>query len=163
MTTKGHGICSYLSSRTGGDQEGPHFTQPLSRDIKHLWSAGYYKTYNSRTLSLKCQAALYFLENKPQSLTPTANYGWELSSQINRPLSGIISPQNRLNNTTGRKVLQLIKEINSSNTASILIYVDYFCPRDFNSRTAGVKSTNSDKRKFQRKTQTQKQTESFFN
>lgn len=44
-------------------------------------------------------------------------------------------------------MLQLITEQNSLNTASLLISVDYFCSREFNSKTAGRKSTNNDKYK----------------
>lgn len=43
------------------------------------------------------------------------------NSQIIHHLLGIISPENRLNKTTGRKVLQLIKEINHLNIVSLLI------------------------------------------
>ena len=56
-------------------------------------------------------------------------------------------PQNNPNKTTRRKVLQLIRELNSLNTASLLISVDYFCSIEFNSKTAGIKSTNNDKYK----------------
>lgn len=35
-------VLTHLLGRTGGDQEGIHFTQPLTRDTD-LWFAGYNK------------------------------------------------------------------------------------------------------------------------
>lgn len=108
----------------------------LTRDIENLWFAGYYK-HNARTLKLKHQAALYSLKNKSQSLTSTPHseqwkrIEWSNKSSffflttcpqvLSHHLLGIISPQNRLGKTTWRKVLPLIKELNTLNTAIPLI------------------------------------------